>query len=352
MRRMIFIALFALVLCVSGCAEKTGYVVGPLGFYTHEAFITEGTGETALYIDGEPWYALIAIHGFKYYGDGMESDTQFLSRKDEQGGVVKIFASKIDDVKDDTACRVRIYRNLVNRYTAKAEFQDLGDKRILTYTLKGKRYVDYCPYYKGYCFDFHFAMDEKIKIETLKGVIDSIAFIDDEAFRTRISRLFSVYDRRIQISVPPEWKHVLRGGIQYDPSIVFTPAEGNDFKIFLLPCAGFKGQTFSEETLHKKALSMMARWDDRASEKPSLQELRSVNSVVFYFDVTDKYYYKEDPGAYPFQREGVVIIGDIAFSFTIYYRENTKQDADKGLNAIARLGLLDPPIEPIVSLPK
>lgn len=339
-----------MVLFISGCTAQKGYVVGPFAHYSHETFAKEATGETGLYVAGEDWYTLIDLKGFESIDTRLESTDQFLYR--ENGGRIRVsvFAEKTDAAKDSSACMKRVYKSLPYRRTAGVEPRDIGGKKALVQTVGRTKQVDYCTYYKGYCFDFRFVMDRKTNESAIAGILDSIAFVDDAAIGERMRKTFYINEKKIRLAVPDTWNHAFKAGLQYTPSIVFTPSEGNGFRLYLSPYKGFETLKISPEDVRGMAMAKMSAWDERAAIAPALKEIRDLDAVIWYFDVKDRYYHEEDVGDYPFRRQGFALVENSVLQFTMLYRESGKEDVDKALDAIARAEVLSLYTDPRISL--
>lgn len=352
MKKVFFFISATLAVFASGCAGERGNVEGPFAQYSHETFIMEGTGETGLYIDNEPWYALMDLHGFRSIDMGVKGSDEFLSRKNDQDITITVSARKIDAVEDDASCRKGVHKQMPYRHTAKVEVRTLGDRKVLIHTVNRKKRIDYCPYYKGYCFDFEFSMNEKINNSAIQGILESIVFIEDSSMRSKIEKIFYIHDKKLQLSIPDKWKYTFKTGFQNTHSILFTPIEGKGFLIYLSPFSGFDGKTLSLREARDFLARRMAKWEDRAVEKPAVQDFPNEKITIAYFDVTDRYYHEGAANEYPYQRQGYAVIDGTILSFWMLYGEDSREDAGKALESLVHAKVMDLYAEPAIHLAK
>jgi hypothetical protein len=114
---------------------------------------------------------------------------------------------------------------------------------------------------------------------------------------------------------------------------------------------GIERSSVSADQVVAMARKRMAKWEDRSSTELSLREMRNGNIIMAYFDATDSYYHPQDPGEYPFLKQGCVMIEGYVFSFTILYGESGRDDAQAGIDALAHAEILDPGDVPSLALP-
>ncbi len=342
--------LLVLVFFVCGCAGPNRFLAPPVPDRSHKVFTRQGSGETVLYL-GEDWYGLIDLKGFSDIDLGLDSIDQFLWRGGPQNINIKIFAEKAGSCRDIHSCTKSFHERMPYRRITPVENRDISGKRVMIHSSKGRKYVDYCPYYRGYCFNFHFSMKEGMDERAIAGILDSISFIESSSIKLQLAKIFAVYDKMLQIDVPDAWKIFYRLELLSIPAITFTPAEGSDFQMYLSGYWGIERSSVSEDEVVNMARKKMAKWSDRSSTELSLQVMRKKNVTMAYFDVTDTHYHPEDAGDYPFLKQGCVMLEGYVFSFTIHYRESGRADAQAGIDAIARARILDTGSVPTLSLP-
>jgi hypothetical protein len=353
MRKTVFFALFAAALLANGCAGEKGFLESPFEHHSHETFIRAGTGETGLYIEGEPWCALIDLHGFRNSGMSVESSNEFLVRRNSKGIFVSVFAEKIDTVTSDESCQRSIYRRLFHQKAAEPRLRTIGGRKVLFNTYEGWKQIDYCPYYNGYCFDFQFSMKENVSEKALQGILQSIVFVDDLSSKGKIQKIFYLYNRQLQLGMANTWKYTMKEGFPNTPTIVFSTADGNAFSLHISPYAGFeKNSEVTRDEVVKLLRDKMARWQERNAEVPVVIEIINDRKELYltYFDVKDMYYHQGDYEEFPFLRQGYVMMGNVVFSFRLYYRDEGRDDAEKGINALEHMKLLDITTEPVIEI--
>lgn len=352
MRKALSAVLLVLISFVSGCAGPNGFLApSSEPDRSHRVFTKQGSGETVLYLSGEDWYGLINLEGFTDIDLGLDSIDQFLWRGGPRNVNIKIFAEETSSCKDSNSCLKRFHEQMPYRRTTPVEMKEIHGKKVMIHSSNGRKYVDYCPYYKGYSFNFRFSMKEGMDERAIAGILDSIAFIDSGSVKVQLAKIFNVYDKKIQIGVPDTWKPHYKMELFGIPAIVFTPQEGDGFNVYLSPYWGVKRSSVSEDEVVNLARKKMARWADRSSTELSLQVIREKNVTMAYFDATDSHYHQEDSGEYPFLKQGCVMLDGYVFSFTILYRESGRADAQTGIDAIAHAKILDAGSVPILTLP-
>jgi hypothetical protein len=354
MRKTVVFALLAFFF-VSGCSGQKGYLEGPFGNYTHETFVREGTGETGLYIEGEPWCALIDLRGFHDAGMPMESPSEFLVRKNNRGIFLRISAMKIDKTTDEDTCRNSIYRRLFHRNASDAYLKTVGSRRVMVNTFEGIKMMGYCPFYMGYCFDFQFSMDAGISEKTLAGILQSIIFVDDPALKSKLGKIFYIYDSKAQMGMPDTWTYEYKAGIHNNPSIVFKPSEGDAFSLYLSPYAGFEKRTsITRDEMQTLFDRRMAKWQDRNGDETPVIELFNDQAGLYlsYLDVKDRYFHPGDEGEYPYQRHGFMVQGKTAFFFKFFYKDEGRDEVEKGISALEHMKILDIHADPIIDIVK
>lgn len=352
MRNTLSAALFILIPFIACCSAPKAFLSPPAPpDRTHRVFTKQGSGETVFYLNGEDWYGLINLEGFSDIDLGLDNIDQFLWRGSRQNVNIKIFAEKAGSSGDSDSCMKSLYERMPYRRSTPVEYKDISGKRMMIRSSNGRKYVDYCPYYRGYCFNFHFSMKEGADESAIGGILDSIAFVDSSSIKIQLAKMFNVYGKMLQIGVPDTWKPMYRLELLSVPAITFTPAEGSDFQMYLSGYWGIERSSVSADQVVAMARKRMAKWEDRSSTELSLREMRNGNIIMAYFDATDSYYHPQDPGEYPFLKQGCVMIEGYVFSFTILYGENGRDDAQAGIDAIAHAEILDPGDVPSLTLP-
>lgn len=351
MRKTLSAFLLFLIPFISGCAGQNWLLAPSPPVQTHKVFTKQGSGETILYLDGEDWYGLIDLQGFTDIDLGLESIDQFLWRGNRQNINISIFAEQTKSSSDSDACLKSLHERMPYRRTTPVETKDLGGRKIMAYTSKGRKYIEYCPYYKGYCFNFHFSMKEKMPESAIAGVLDSIVFVDSSAIKVQLAKIFRVYDRSIQVPVPDAWKPEYKFDLLHIPAITFKPAEGSGFHVYLAPYWGVERWSVTEDQVVGMARKKMAKWVDRSPSVLLVEESHEKDYTIAYFDAEDKSCHPEDPTEFPFVRQGCVLLDGYVFSFTIMYREESRGEAKTATDAITHAKILDHGSVPTLLLP-
>lgn len=333
MKKILIFAILVFLFFVWGCTPKYAKVNGPFASYSHETFIKNDTGETGLYIDGEDWYALIKLDGFKDTDIKFSSPTQFLFQN-KDGIIISCFAEKLTNVSDDKSC--------LDKVASTKDQKEINGRRVAMRDNGFNKSLYYAPYYKGYCFDFHFSLQAKDE-ETVFNIIDSIKFIDGKFSNARIKKYLYTYDKRIEFNVPDDWR------ISFDEKLVpkattikFLPVKGNSFEMLITPYGKIFGEPVSTLTVKQNALKHFEQLAQNTVDKPIFQELKNDKVNVFYYpDLEDKNYKQNVSTEFPFLCRGQAEIEGSAFYFSILYREKGGADFVDGINAIKNLKIFD-----------
>jgi len=334
----------AFTIILAGCTDIRWYVAGPFAKNAHEVFIKDSTGETCLYIDGENWYTLIDLKGFEDVVMPMEgpfSPNQFFIRKDKEDCYIRIYTQKLATADNEEDCRDHFNYDLSRDY----ELIDIGGKTVtvveteLPLGIKEKRTAYFCTYYGGYCLVFCIKMNERIDEDKIGRILGSITFVDDDTIRNRNKDIFYVYDKKLQLAVPKDWRYEFQKDIKQS-SIILEPLNGNGFKILMSPLNRFDGPS-KLSVIRKTTVEIMSRWNERSEIRPALQEMASDDVTLYYFDAVDSTHDPDAPGDYPMVRQGLASINGSALYFTILFSEDGKDEALLGFDAIANARVMD-----------
>ena len=316
-----------------GCTPKYAKVNGPFATYSHETFVNNDTGETGLHIDGEDWYALINLDGFKDVDIKFSSPTQFLFQNNASI-IISCFAEKTANVSNDKSC--------LNKIAPAKDQKEINGKKMALRDNGYNKSLYYAPYYKGYCFDFHFSLQAKDE-EKVFNIIDSIKFVDGKFSNARIKKYFYTYDKRIELIIPNDWKVVFDEKLtEKMPTIKFLPDKGNNFKMMVSPYGKVFGKPVSMDMVKQNAIEKFGQMAPGAVEKPVFQELKNNKVNMFYYcDLQDKDYKPDNPNEFPFLCQGFAEIEGSALHFTILYREKGSIDVNNGIYAIKNAKIFD-----------
>lgn len=345
MRKPALFLLISITLLATGCAGKKAHFDGPFGLNTHETFLREGTGETALYLENEPWCTLIDLHGFRDVDLPRENPDEFLLKKNSRGIFVRACAMKIDEATTEETCRKSLYKKLYNRKNSEVYLKTISGRKVMSTIYEGRKQLDYTPFYKGYCFDIQFVMDAKIADKEIERVLKSIVFVDDPALKSKFKRLFHIYDKKVQLAMPDTWNYEFKAGLQYTPAITFTPVSGDAFSMHLAPIAGFeKGSSITREQVLELFKEKKEKWQERNAEDPPIIELINDrdNLYITYFDVKDLRFTPGDEGEYPYHRLGYAMMGKAAFSFIMMYTDEGRAEVERAITLLEHMKIMEP----------
>ena len=139
----------------------------------------------------------------------------------------------------------------------------------------------------------------------------------------------------LELNVPTPWKgqaHKPRENMP--PTIIFNPAQGNDFQVMITVLWGKTGE--QDFNRHDKVRTFVERDGQKLlpnSAEPNivLQEIKGVNNAGYYFSITDK---APNPGEYRYMTRGAIGVGDLLLNFTILHRVRDAQSVRDGLSVL------------------
>ena len=334
MKKILIIAVIVFMVCTEGWAEQRVKVNGPFASYSHETFLTNDTGETGLYIDGENWYALINLKGFEDEDIVFSSPTEFLFKKNNKM-IISAFAEEMKNISSDKSC--------LDKMVPKEYQKEINGRKVAVRDDGlGRESLNYYPYYKGYCFDFHFSFPAKDE-KKVSDIMETIKFVEGKFSNVRVKKYFYTYDKRIELVIPSDWKVTFDENLAKKmPTIKFLPEQGNRFSIMVSPYGKIWGKPVSVDTVKQNSLEQFEQLANSAVEKPVLKELKNGNVNMFYFcDLQDKDYKPNNQNEFPFLCRGHAEIEGSALYFTMLYREKGSADVKDGLYAITNSKILD-----------
>jgi hypothetical protein len=139
----------------------------------------------------------------------------------------------------------------------------------------------------------------------------------------------------LELNVPTAWKgEVHKPQEHLPPTILFTPAKGNDFEIMITTLWGKKGeQDFNSQDKVRTLLEQDSQklLPTAAETKIVLQEIRGVTHAGYYFSITDK---ASNPGEYRYMTRGFIGVGNLLLSVTILHRMKDSQAVQDGLSIL------------------
>ena len=115
----------------------------------------------------------------------------------------------------------------------------------------------------------------------------------------------------LELKVPASWKvKVHKPQEALPPTIIFSPAKGNDFEATISVMwsktgePGFNNQDRVRILVEKDGQKLLP---NTVETKIALQEIKGVTNTGYYFSVTDK---APDPGEYRYMARGGIGVGD------------------------------------------
>jgi hypothetical protein len=129
-----------------------------------------------------------------------------------------------------------------------------------------------------------------------------------------------------KMKVPASWKdEVQQASDQLPPTIVLRPASGDQFQILITPFWQTKQDmpAINDEAARKMVQRAMDYAQPNAVEKTlKIIELQGASGRGYYFSATDK---APEEGDYKFLTQGLLLVGELAVTFTILTKDGQKE---------------------------
>jgi uncharacterized DUF497 family protein len=130
----------------------------------------------------------------------------------------------------------------------------------------------------------------------------------------------------LELNVPAPWKgEIHKPRENMPPTIMFNPAQGNDFQVMIIVLWGKTGdQDFNNQ---EKVRTFVEKDGQKllpniSETKIVLTEIKGVSYSGYYFSVTDK---APNPGEYRYMTRGAIGVGNLFLNFTILHRVRDSQ---------------------------
>jgi hypothetical protein len=139
----------------------------------------------------------------------------------------------------------------------------------------------------------------------------------------------------LKLNVPTLWKgeaHKPRENMP--PTIIFSPAKGNDFQVMISVLWGktgdrdFNSQEKVRTFVEKDGQKLLP---NTVEGKIVLQEIKGVTHSGYFYAVTDK---APNPGEYRYMTRGAIGVGDLFLNFTILHRVRDSQAVGDALSIL------------------
>ncbi len=125
----------------------------------------------------------------------------------------------------------------------------------------------------------------------------------------------------LELNVPVSWKtKIHKAQENMPPTIMLSPAAGNDFQITMMVLRGkkeepgFNGPQKVKALLEKEGKELLSK---TVETKIELREIKGAGSSGYYFSVTDK---NPEPGEYRFMTRAGIGVGNLLLHVTILHR--------------------------------
>jgi hypothetical protein len=330
--------------------------------YPNQVFSTGKPGQLGLYIEGEDWHVLADMPGFEHQELPFTGPSQFLfMRNDTSGTTATVFAERIDGANSEESCRRHYARGVQEGRDRTASF--VGDKgkvgEVAEIEAHGKTLLMYdwsisefgpkkvkfwrrtmywYPYYRGFCFDFHFSVASAAVQDDVLKVFDSVTYVAHKPIE-EIDRLF-YFDRfRIRLSIPIDWQYASRppppgprGGIE------LLPAYGQDFSFLVIPHGGIRPSGPQPKDMAEESRIRLA---SRGVPVSGVSEVCTGDTCLYSFEYTDSRCDRPDPRCFPYWRQIYAKIGDEFLGLSSGYRNTGKGAADRIAAAFSHAKVLD-----------
>jgi hypothetical protein len=151
-----------------------------------------------------------------------------------------------------------------------------------------------------------------------------------------IDRRYTLPDHGVfQMKVPPSWKEeIAQPPNALPPTIIFSPAKGNEFKIIITPIWKERDDTpvINDAAAQRMVERAMSKAQPNAAEKNlKMVEMKGSAGNGYYFSATDK---APEPGGYKFLTQGILLVDELVVTFTILTND------DQGVVAGAAITML------------
>jgi uncharacterized DUF497 family protein len=136
----------------------------------------------------------------------------------------------------------------------------------------------------------------------------------------------------LELNVPTSWKVKVHNPQEdLPPTIIFTPAKGNDFELAISVMwnktgePSFNKQDRVQTLVEKDGQKLLSK---TVETNITLREIKGVSNTGYYFSVTDK---APDPGEYRYMTHGAIGVGNLLLSTTILHRVKESESVKDAL---------------------
>jgi len=125
----------------------------------------------------------------------------------------------------------------------------------------------------------------------------------------------------LELNVPTSWKgEVHKPQENMPPTIIFKPALGNDFQVFVTALWATAGeQDFNSPAKVRTLVENDGQkiLPKSAEKRLVVQQIRGINNTGYFFSLTDK---APNPGEFRYITRGGMAVGNLLLNATILYR--------------------------------
>jgi hypothetical protein len=139
----------------------------------------------------------------------------------------------------------------------------------------------------------------------------------------------------LELNVPPSWKdNIHKPQKDLFPTIIFIPAKGNDFQVLITVIWSKTGeQDFNSPVKIRTLVEQDGQniLPKAAETNLVVQQMRGVNSIGYFFSLTDK---APNPGEFRYMTRGGMAVGNLLLNATILY---SVKDSESVIDALSML---------------
>ncbi len=125
----------------------------------------------------------------------------------------------------------------------------------------------------------------------------------------------------LELNVPTSWKgEVHKPQENMPPTIIFKPALGNDFEVFITVLWGKAGEPDFNSPAKVRTLvenDGQKILPKSVENRLVVQQVRGINNIGYFFSLTDK---APNPGEFRYMTRGGMAVGNLLLNVTILYR--------------------------------
>jgi hypothetical protein len=139
----------------------------------------------------------------------------------------------------------------------------------------------------------------------------------------------------LELNVLPSWKdNIHKPQKDLFPTIIFTPAKGNDFQVLITVIWSKTGeQDFNSPVKIRTLVEQDGQniLTKAVETKLVVQQMRGVNNIGYFFSLTDK---APNPGEFRYMTRGGIAVGNLLLSVTILYRAEDSEYVKDALSML------------------